>query len=190
MRVVISPRLVVVLALAGVLAACGGASPTAPGSQSPAVLIATGPQVLSISFQTTSCPAFLDARILPFLYSRVTVTKSGSEWIATASSPASGDVELRLRESDGAFGGFVPLAGTIKGAAIHLPELMPSLPLSEARVSFGSDGRAALRAVTYTATPGTPVPAISGRGEGAVVLSDGAGRTCNGTSFSWGLAPN
>ena len=99
-------------------------------------------------------------------------------------------MELRFRESDRALGGFVPLAGTIKGAAIHLPELAPTLPVWEARVSFGSDGRTALSAVAFGVTPTAPIAGISGTGAGTVALSDGAGHTCTGTAFSgdWGRA--
>jgi hypothetical protein len=189
MRALISSRVVVALALAAVLAACGGSNPTAPDGGSTPVQIATGPQVLRITFQSP-CPAFVEARSLPFVFTRATVTRAGAEWIATASSPASGDVELRFRESDRALGGFVPVAGTIKGTAIHLPELLPTVPLSEARVGFGSDGRTALSGIAVTVTPTTPVPSISGIGAGTVALSDGAGHSCNGTSFSWGLTPN
>ena len=187
MRAVINPRSVVVLALAGVLAACGGSSPTAPGVESPSIQIATGASVLRIFLQAPACPAFLDARTLPLVYTRVTVARVGAEWIAGASSPAAGDVELRFRESGPALGGFVPLAGTIKGSANHLADLLTAMPAWATRVDFGSD--TAITAVAFAASATTPIAALSGMGSGTVTMSASTGQSCSGTFFAWGLEP-
>jgi hypothetical protein len=98
-------------------------------------------------------------------------------------------VELRIREVSA--GGFaVRVAGTIKGTAIHIPQLAVELPASDSRVSFGSDGRTTLNGVIFPLNPATTTGAFDGMGTGAITFSDSAGRSCSGTlSFSWMLFP-
>ena len=178
------------LVLAGLLSACGSGGPTAPGGVTSTTLqIATGPQVLRIVYQSPLCTAFDGDRLIPMVYTPVTVTRVGSEWVATASGAAAGDVELRIREVNS--GGFTVLvAGTIKGTAIHNPGLAVGLPAWDSRVNFGSDGRTTLNGVIFPLTPATTSGAFDGTGTGSITFSDGTGRSCSGTSsFSWSLFP-
>jgi hypothetical protein len=175
---------------AALLIACGSSGPTTPGGVTLTTLqIPTGPQVLRIVYQSSLCAAFDGDRFIPMIYTPVTVTRAGSEWIATASGATAGDVELRIREVSAA-GITVRVAGTIKGTAIHLPELAVGLPAWDSRVNFGSDGRAALNGVIFPLSPSTTTGAFDGIGTGAITFSDSAGRSCSGTSsFSWSLFP-
>ena len=184
MRALISSRSLAALAAAGMLAACGGSSPTAPGGQSVADQIANGVYVLRI---TSGCTAPGDPRIFAFLHTRVNLSRSGSDWIATASSPAAGDVELRLRESAGVPGMSLQVSGSIRGTAIHLPELA-TVPVPDVQVNFGSDGRTGLSGVAFGVTSLTPVAGMDGIGAGTITLRDGAGQSCTTTGFAWWMA--
>ena len=62
-------------------------------------------------------------------------------------------------------GGSLQLTGTIKGTAIHMPELATA-PVPDARVNFGSDGRTALSGVAFGVTSITPVAGMDGIGAG------------------------
>jgi hypothetical protein len=165
------------------LVGCGRASPTEPGPADGAPVL-LGPQVLRVTF-ASRCEG---SAPLPLVYSRVTVSRVNSEWLASASSAVAGDVEVRFHATSSGVGGSVMLEGTIKGTAIHMPELMRGLPDSSSRANFGSDGRTRVSAVAFPVTSFTPVAGIDGIGTGAIILSDAAGRTCSGTQFSWGIA--
>lgn len=184
MRALVGARLLTSLAAAGMFAACGGSSPTAPGARSVADQIANGVYVLRI---TSACSAPGDPRLFAFVHSRVNLSRSGSDWIATASSPAAGDVELRLRESAGVPGMSLQVSGSIRGTAIHMPELA-TVPLPDVRVNFGSDGRTGLSGVAFGVTSITPVAGMDGIGAGTITLRDGNGQSCTTTGFSWWMA--
>lgn len=174
------------LAVVAALSACGGSgSPITPAMP---VVIATGPQVLRITYQGP-CSADDGRPFLPLLYVRVVVTRIGSEWAAAAASPAAGDVELRFHLSGlgGAIPGSAPVEGAVRGTAIHAPELLPGLPPSTARASFGTG--AALSGFAYSPSALTPAAGVSGIGSGPISVSDNEGRSCSGTAFSWGLGP-
>lgn len=175
---------------AALLVACGSSGPTTPGGVTLTTLqIPTGPQVLRIVYQSALCTAFDGDRLIPMIYTPVTVTRAGSEWTARASSAAGGDVELRIHEASAA-GSVVRVAGTIKGTAIHIPELAVGLPAWDSRLNFGSDGRTTLDGVIFPLLPSTTTGAFDGMGTGALTFSDSAGRSCSGTSsFSWMLFP-
>jgi hypothetical protein len=181
-------RIVVAALAAAVLSACsGGGSPTAP--EMPPVAIATGPQILRITFQGPCSPS--DGRpFVPIIITRVNVTRSGVEWIATAATPQSGTVELRFHLNGlSALGGSAPVAGTIAGTAIHNTDLLPAVPASNTRASFGTDAPTALSGFAFSPSSLTPVPGVSGIGTGAIVIRDDDGHSCNGSAFSWGLGP-
>ena len=171
--------------VAGLLSGCSS-GPTAPGDgPSTTLQIATGPQVLRLA----AGPCRLPNTVL-FVYTAVTVTRAGSEWIAKATSVAAGDVELRIRVTSSNPGGTL-VAGTIKGTAVHMPELDPSrIPGGATRVNFGDDGRSTLDGVLFPLPPGATTGAFDGIGTGALILSNGSGESCSGTTtFSWGLFP-
>ena len=124
------------------------------------------------------------------VYSAVTLSRVGSEWVANASSPAAGDIELRVHQSSSTtVGNSFQVAGTIKGTAVHMPELFASPPW-EARANFGTDARTTLSGIAFGAGfIGAQTGGLDGLGSGSVVLSDTAGHSCSGTSFSWSLYP-
>jgi len=125
---------------------------------------------------------------VPFLYTAVTVTRGGSEWIAKAASGAAGDVELRIRVSSSNPAATL-VSGTIKGTAVHMSDIDPGRFPGDTRVNFGDDGRSTLDGVIFPLTPGTTTGAFDGIGTGALVVSNGSGESCSGTTFSWGLFP-
>ena len=171
----------------GLSACSNNGSPTGPGR--PVVPVATGPQVLRLTYQG-ACTVPDGRPFLPLVYVRIVVVRSGSEWIGTAAAPDAGDVELRFHASGPAVvAGSMPVAGTIRGTAIHNPDILPSLPPSTARVNFGSDGRTGLSGFAFSQSALVPVAGVSGVGSGAVTLSDSEGRSCTGSAFSWGLGP-
>ena len=173
------------IAMACAVCGCGGESPTEPDM--PPVVVATGPQVLRLTYQG-SCLGPDGRPFLPLVYVRVAVTRSGNEWIAAAAGPEAGDVELRFHASGAAVvAGSMPVAGTIKGTAVHNPELLPALPPSTARIGFGADGRTGLNGFAFSASALTPATGVSGFGSGTVTVSDAAGTSCAGTTFGWGL---
>jgi hypothetical protein len=184
MRALIGARCLAVLAGSMVLAACSESGPTAPGVPSVADQIAPGVYVLRI---TSACSAPGDPRIFAFVHSRVNLSRSGSDWIATASSPTAGDVELRLRDTAGVPGMSLQLSGSIRGTAIHMPELA-TVPLPDVRVNFGSDGRTGLSGVAFGVTSLTPVAGMDGIGAGSITVSDGAGQSCTTSGFAWWMA--
>ena len=177
-------RALCTVAMASTLWACDGDSPTTPDM--PAVMVATGPQVLRLTYQG-SCATPDGRPFVPIVYARVVVTRSGNEWIAAA-APDAGDVELRFHTSGPAvIAGSMPVAGSIKGTAIHNPDLLPAIPQFGARVNFGTDGRTGLNGFAFSPSALTPTTGVSGIGSGTITVSDNDGRSCSGTAFSWGL---
>ena len=168
--------------------ACGGSGPAAPDPAT-ASLVALGPQVFRMS-PPSPCAGVSREFLAPFVYTRVNVSRSGSEWIATASGATAGDVELRFHQSSSrVVMNSVEIAGSIKGTAIHMPELFQG-PAWDARVNFGSDGRTTLSGVAFAAGfVGAQTGGLDGLGTGSVTLSDTAGHSCTGTSFSWSVFP-
>ena len=177
-------RPVLVLASVGVLSTCGGRSPSSPSTT---IQISTGGQVLRVTYQS-ACSGDVFRTLNPLVYTRVMVTRGNGEWVATAETAAAGDVELRFHEISSAFG-FTRVEGTIKGTAIHLPELTTGLPAWDARVNFGNDGRTTLEGFAFTSAAIAPVAGLDGQGTGSITLSDTAGHACGGTAFSWSLFP-
>jgi hypothetical protein len=113
------------------------------------------------------------------------VSRSGSEWIAKAGGEG-GDVEVRFHQSGAAVvPGSMPVAGTIRGTAVHMPALLPGVPI-DARIAFGAT--ATVTGVAF-APPFSQSTGLDGLGTGSLVLSDSAGRSCSGTAFSWGIGP-
>jgi len=184
MRALMGARWLAGLAVAGSLSACAGSGPTAPGGASVSDQIAPGAYVLRI---TSACSAPGDPRIFAFVHSRVNLSRSGNDWIATASSAAAGDVELRLVATSGVPGLSLQLSGTIKGTVIHMADLT-TLPVPGVRINFGSDGRTALNGVAFGVTSITPVAGMDGIGAGSISISDNAGQSCTTSSFSWVMA--
>jgi hypothetical protein len=173
------------LAAAAALSACGS-SPTAPGV--PPVAVATGPQVLRV-ISGSQCVAG-GRPVVVLIYARVTVARSGNEWIANASSPESGSVELRFRQSGPSLiAGSMPVQGTIKGVATHVPNLVPGPPMTDARADFGTDARTVLDGFAFAPSSLTPAAGVSGSGSGTFIATDSDGRSCAGASFMWSLAP-
>ena len=155
----------------------------------PSVAVATGPQVLRVTYQG-QCAAFESRTIVPIVYTRVVVTRAGAGWIAAASSPAAGDLELRFQSTAASsLAGSMPIQGTIKGVAIHAPDILPSLPAIDTRANFGSDNRTTVSGFAFTVSALSPTAGISGIGTGTVSISNSAGDSCSGSSFSWGLGP-
>ena len=170
-----------------VLFGCGSSSPASPES-GVATIVATGPQVLRATIQTP-CADFT-RNFLGMIYTRVTVARSGNEWVATASSAASGDVELRFHQSASqVLANSFPVSGTIRGTGIHMPELIPA-PAWDGRANFGGDGRTTLTGVAFAAGfAGAQTGGLDGQGSGSIVVSDTAGHSCSGTGFSWSVFP-
>jgi hypothetical protein len=123
------------------------------------------------------------------IVTRVTLRWSGSEWIATPTTAASGDVEVHLRPV--ATTTVVPffVTGTITGSAIHQPELFQGAPPWTARVTFAAGGQSTLNG-TVTVTGQNSIEEIRGNGTGSATVSDGAGVACAGTSFAWSMFPS
>ena len=170
------------------IAACGN-SPTSPTTEMPTVAVATGPQALRVTYQGL-CPTADGRPLVPFVLTRVTVTRGNGDWIARASSPESGDVELRFYPSGrSVLMGSMPVEGTIRGVAIHNADLQPALPPANVRAAFGSDGRTVLNGFAFAPSGLTPIAGVSGVGSGTVTLSDNDGRSCGGSAFSWALGP-
>jgi hypothetical protein len=98
---------------ASVLSSCGGSTPTAP-EDSATKIVAIGPQVLRIVYQSPCTQ--LGQGVLPLVYTRVSVYMSSNEWVATAASAAAGDIQVRFRQSSqSVIAGSMPVAGTIAG---------------------------------------------------------------------------
>ena len=171
------------LILAGLLSGCSS-GPTAPGGPATTLQIPTGPQVLRVSAGTCRLP-----NTAPFVHTAVTVTRVGSEWIASAASVEAGDVELRIRVTSSNPAG-TRVSGTIKGTAVHMPDVAPQIfPAGDTRVNFGADGRSILDGVIFPLTPGARTGAFDGIGTGSLSVSNGSGDSCSAASFSWMVFP-
>lgn len=168
-----------------VAAACGSSTPAAPSVPD---IVATGPQVFRAGLQSPCAQTSRD--FLAMVYTRVTVTRTGNEWVAIASGDPSGDLELRFRQSSSrTLGNTMQVEGTIKGTGIHMPEFIQVLPWN-ARANFGTDGRTSLSGVAFSAGfLGSPTTGVDGIGSGTVVFSDSSGHSCSGGGFSWSLFP-
>ena len=169
----------------GLLCGCGS-SPTSPAA-SPTGIVATGPQVLRILGQAPCTE--LGQGVLPIVYTRVTVTMSANEWVATAASTTAGDIQVHFRQSGpSVVTGALPVAGTVIGTAVHMPELF-SGPAWDLRATF--DRSASLSGTAFVAgTFGSSTGGIDGVGNGSLTLTDATGKTCAGTTFSWAIAPS
>jgi hypothetical protein len=127
--------------------------------------------------------------VIPLTFTRVTVTRGNGEWIAAATSPQSGDVELRLRQSDtSVVNGVMRIAGTVKGTAIYDADFPPA-PASRTSASFGSDGHTTVSGFAFNASSLTPTAGANGIGSGTITFSDTEGRSCSGSAFVWSLGP-
>jgi len=182
-------RRAVALALAGVLSACsnGGSSPTRP--EMPPVTIPTGAQVLRINL-SGPCPGPETPRggFLPLVYTRVMVSHSGSEWVAAAASADAGTVELRFHQAGAvSMPGSMPIQGTIRGVAVHFPELLPAVPTSSARATIGPDTAATVIGFSSSPSSLTPSGGTSGFATGSITFSDNGTTSCGGSNFSWAL---
>lgn len=171
-----------VIALAG----CGNGSPSAPdgGDQ----IVATGPQIFRMALQTPCAAAGRD--FVPVVYSHVVVNRVGSEWVATATT-AAGNLDLRFHQSSArVLANSMQISGTIKGVAVHMPELV-QFPAYDARATFGIDGPTTITGVAFTpGFLGSQTGGLDGIGSGSVVvLGDSSDRTCSGAAFSWSIFP-
>ena len=175
-----------VLAAACLAAACGGSSPAAP--EMPPVTVPTGPQILRVVLQAP-CSTPDGRSLIPLTFTHVTVSRGNNEWIAAASSPDAGDVELRFHQTDvNALNGIMRVAGTVKGTAIYDADFPPA-PASRTRANFGADGRTTLNGFAFNASSLTPTAGANGVGSGTITLSDTEGRSCAGSTFVWSLGP-
>lgn len=174
------------IACAVVMPACGSSNPAAPDS-SATTIVTTGPQVLRAAMQAPCAQSSRD--FFAMIYTRVTIARSGNEWVATANG-ASGDVELRFHQSSSlVLANSFQITGTIRGTGIHMPELIQA-PAWDARANFGADGRTTLTGVAFAAGfAGAQTAGLDGLGSGSVVMSDTAGHSCTGTAFSWSVFP-
>ena len=179
-----SGRGLLLLVMLGVLSSCGGSTPTAPNDSATKIVV-TGPQVLRITY-LSACTQ-LPHGVLPLVYTRINVAVSSNEWVATAGSAAAGDVQVRFRQSGpSAISGSIPVAGTIAGTAVHIPELFPG-PAWDIRATF--DGPASLTGVAFAAgTFGATASGIDGFGSGSLTVRDAIGNTCTGTTFTWSIS--
>jgi len=155
----------------------------------PSVAVATGAQVLRITY-SSRCAAFESRAIIPIVYTRVIVTRTGAGWIAAASSAAAGDMEMRFQPAGAVtIAGSMPVQGTIKGVAIHAPDILAGLPAIDTRATFGTDNATTVSGFAFAASGISPTAGVSGIGTGTISISNSAGDTCTGSSFSWGLGP-
>jgi hypothetical protein len=169
--------------LALLLGACSHPSSTTSPSDPP-VAIATGSQVLRVTFGSP-CPGAGGGVLVGLVYTRVEVNRSGSEWIARSSGEG-GTVEVRLHQTGASLvAGSMPIAGTVTGTAVHMPALLPGVPI-DGRIDFGSDGRSTFTGFAF-APPFSATSGIDGLGSGTIVQSDSAGRSCSGSAFSLGM---
>jgi hypothetical protein len=172
--------------LTATLVECGGGSPTSPDLGPP--IVALGPQVLRITVQSRCT---LPLGVLPMLYTRVTVTRSGNGWLASASNAEAGEVQVRFEPSGGsAIPGTLRVAGTIIGTVVHMPELLP-VPSGRARATFAPDVRSVLEGIAFTAGAlNSTTGGLDGVGTGSFdVTPDAVDQSCTASSFSWSIFP-
>jgi len=166
----------------GVLGCSSPAGPTGTAAN----IVATGPQVLRITLQA-ACTQ-LGQGVLPMVYTRVTVTTASTEWVASATSAIAGDVQIRFHQLGASVvAGAVPIAGSMTGTAVHLPELFAG-PAWDVRAKVNSSALVTGNAFA-AGTFGSTTNGVDGVGDGALTLTDGAGNTCAGSTFSWSLFP-
>jgi len=160
-------------------------TPTAPGDSATNIVV-IGPQVLRIMYQSPCTQ--LGQGVLPLVHTRVNVARGSNEWVATAASAAAGDIQVRFRQSgQGGTTGSMPVAGTVAGTAIHMPQLFAG-PAWDLRATFG--GSVSLTGVAFVAGVfGATASGIDGAGSGSLTLTDPTGNTCTGTTFSWSIFP-
>jgi hypothetical protein len=177
-------RLVLSLIACVPVAACGSGTPTSPTP--PPAIVRLGPQILEIFHKPSSplcgIPAGVDATLI---VTRVTVAWSGSDWVATPTTSASGDIQMHFRPSGTASAASLAVTGTITGTAIHLPDYLQGFAAYSAQVSFAAGSPATLTGTATSAGTKYPYAEVDGTGTGTVTLTDGAGLVCPGTSFSW-----
>jgi len=185
--VVVKIRFALPLVTVSALLTGCGSSPAAPDTGT-AAIVPTGPQVFRMSVQTPCAEA--GRTFLPMIYTRVSVARAGAEWVASASSAAAGDLEVRFHQSSTrVLANSFEIAGTVRNTGIHMPELIQSPPW-EARANFGSDGRTSLTGFAFAAGfAGALTAGLDGLGTGSIVINDTAGHTCSATSFSWSVFP-
>jgi hypothetical protein len=81
----------------------------------------------------------------------------------------------------------MPVAGTMTGTAVHLPELFSGAAW-DIRATFS--GAASLTGTAFVAGMfGAATSGIDGVGEGSLTLTDAMGNTCTGSPFSWSIFP-
>ncbi len=167
------------------LTGCGGSTPTAPENGA-SNIVAIGPQVLRIVYQSPC--AQLGQGVLPLVYTRVDVAIASNEWVAAAAGASAGDIQVHFHAaSQSVIAGSMPIAGTIAGTAIHMPELFPG-PAWNVRATF--NGSAPLNGVAFVAGAlGAATSGLDGVGSGSLTMSDLVGNTCSGTTFSWSIFP-
>ena len=180
-------RSLLTTAAALLLSSCGSSSsPTAPTGVTPQ----TGVQVLRVSLASATCPGpNVTIGLLGLLYTRVQVSQSASEWIATSADNMAGNVEIRLARAGASPTGAAHWSGTIIGTARHIPELLPSVPAWESLIDFGSDRRTVLDAYSFSVI-GKPDVGVDGIGTGTITTGNSAGPQCSGTQFSFTVGPD
>ena len=168
---------------------CGSGTPTAPENAPAPVILPLGSSYLLFLTeggfsQGCSAPTNNGSKLAPFATTLMTLTWSGSEWVASATHSGGGDVEMRFRESGAADQtGTVSVTGTMKGTAIHEPQYLGGFSAYAAQMTFGAGS-------TFSGTITPPrtglnfhsFPITQGNGTGAVTLRE-AGVVCGGTSF-------
>lgn len=179
----ISVRSLTTLSAVCLLTACSQA-PAAPSGP----VVPTGPLILRAVVQSSCSVAPGASPFMPEVRTRITVTDSGTEWVGTASSAAAGSVEVRFHQVSTAPDG-VTVTGTVRGVAIHMPELVPS-PVWDARIDFGADGHSIVNGTTFGGTAVEMKNGVDGTGTGAITVSDTTGRSCTGNAFTWSLSPS
>jgi hypothetical protein len=179
-----SPRKIVLLFTIGLVAGCG--SPAAPDDGA-SKIVALGPQMLRILLQAP-CSRDLGIGVLPMIHTHVSVERASSEWVATAASPAAGDVQVRFRQSaQSVLPGSFSVTGSISGTAVHIPALFTG-PAWDVRGTF--NGQASLTGVAFAAGSfGATSSGLDGTGSGSLTMTSPAGTSCTGSTFSWLIAP-
>jgi hypothetical protein len=192
-RASVRSRTLSAIFLVGLLFGCSSGTPAAPDKgPSTTLQITPGPQVLRVLAQSRAEPPCRLPNIDPIVFTAVTLTRAGSEWIAKSTSAAAGDVELRLR-TVASNPAATLVAGTIKGTAVHMPAIAEAGGLvgmvGRTRVNFGNDGRTTLDGVIFPLNPATSTGAFDGTGTGSISIVDESGGSCSQTGFSWMLFP-
>jgi hypothetical protein len=148
--------------------------------------VPTGNLLLRVQGQVPSCG--FDTLV----YAAATIERSGNEWVVRSAAAASGDFEIRLRQSGAIADGITPIDGSVSGTAIHQPELTGLTFSWNARVDFGSGNRSTFSgfAIPQGTLPGPngSFAGISGPVTGSMTFADNAGHSCTGTFGALALA--